>query len=172
MLSALTSITGIIILPILLIEYMHQKEFKKENIRKDIIWIILIGVGLLVYLAINHFTYGDALKFLEIQIEHWNMQLSSPTKELISSINSTTWDSTQYVMYAGWFQLVFAITSLALIIYSFFKIRVTYSLYALANWLVITSSSFLSSTPRYILTFFLFLLYFRYWECGRRKILV
>jgi Gpi18-like mannosyltransferase len=154
MLSTLTRITGIIILPVLLIEYLYQKQFKKESIRKDVIWVFVIGLGLLIYLAINYHTYGDAFKFLEVQREHWKMHLALPTKGLIYSFNSTTWSSPQYAMHAGWLQLVFVLTSLALIIYSFFRIRLSYSLYALANWQVITSTSFLASTPRFFLTFF------------------
>ncbi len=80
MLSALTRITGIILLPALIIEYLHQKQFKKDNVKKDILWIFVIGFGFLIYLIINYITYGDPLKFLEIQKEHWGMHLSLPTK--------------------------------------------------------------------------------------------
>jgi len=154
MLSTLTWVTGIIILPVLLIEYLYQKRFKKENIRADILWIFIIGFGFLIYLAINYYIYGDAFKFMEIQKEHWKMQLALPTKGLITAYTSTKWAAPAFRMGMGWLQLVFVFTSLALIIYSFFRIRLSYSLYALANWLVITSTSFFTSTPRFILTFF------------------
>ena len=90
MLSALTRITGIILLPALIIEYLHQKQFKKDNVKKDILWIFVIGFGFLIYLIINYITYGDPLKFLEIQKEHWGMHLSLPTKGFFSA-----WDSAQ-----------------------------------------------------------------------------
>lgn len=154
MLSVLTRVTGIIILPILLIEYLYQKQFKKEKIRRDVLWIFIIGLGFLIYLAINYVVHDDPFKFLEIQKEHWNMRLALPTKGLIYSFTSTYWGTPQYGMSMGWLQLVFVIMSLILIIYSFFRIRLSYSLYALVNWLVITSTSFWTSTPRFTLTFF------------------
>jgi len=91
---------------------------------------------------------------MEIQKERWKMHLALPTKGLIFAYNSTKRAAPAYRMGMGWLQLVFVFTSLVLIIYSFFRIRFTYSLYALANWLVITSTSFFTSTPRFILTFF------------------
>ena len=154
MLSALTRVTGIIILPILLIEYLYQKKFKIENIRKDVLWIFLIGLGILIYLGINYITFDDPFKFLEIQREHWKMKLALPTKGLIYAYKGTNWGSPQYSMGMGWLQLVFVITGLILIIYSFFRIRLSYSLYALVNWLVITSTSYWVSIPRFMLTFF------------------
>ncbi|MEX0999367.1 MAG: hypothetical protein WD000_05335 [Thermodesulfobacteriota bacterium] len=113
-------ITGILLLPVLLIEYLHQRDFKKENVRKDILWIFVIALGLLIYLIINYVTYGD------------------PGHKITG----------------GWFQIIFGLLGLILTIYSFFRIRLSYSVYALATWLVVTSTSFMISIPRYMLTIF------------------
>ena len=154
MLSAMTRVTGIIILPILLIEYLYLKEFKKENVKKDILWILVIGLGLLAYLVINYMTYGDPFKFLEIQKGHWGMHLSLPTEGFFNALSSTNWRDPADTMSLGWLQLVFAILGLVLTIYCFFRLRLSYSLYALANWLVLTSTSFWISIPRFMLTLF------------------
>ena len=154
MLSALTRVTGIILLPVLIIEYLYQKQFKKENIRKDILWVFVIGLGFLIYLIINYHTYGDPLKFLEIQKEHWKMHLSLPTKGFIYAWDSIFWRTPETGMTHGWFQLAFSILGLILTIYSFFRIRFSYSLYALATWLVLKSTSFWMSIPRFMLTIF------------------
>jgi len=154
MLSALTRVTGIILLPVLIIEYLYQKQFKKENIRKDILWVFVIGLGFLIYLLINYIVYGDPFKFLEIQKEHWQMHLSLPTKGLFYAWDGIFWRNPADSILVAWAQITFAVLSLILIIYSFFRVRLSYSLYALANWLVVTSTSFWLSVPRFMLTLF------------------
>jgi Gpi18-like mannosyltransferase len=154
MLAAMTRITGIMLLPIMLIEYLHQREFKKENIRKDILWIFVIGIGFAIYIILNYITYADPLKFLEIQSSHWGMHLSLPTKGFFYAWGSIFWHTPADGMSYGLFQLVFCILGLILTIYSFFRLRLSYSLYALATWLVVTSTSFMISVPRFMLTVF------------------
>lgn len=154
MLAAMTRITGILLLPVLLVEYLHQKDFKKENIRKDMLWIFVIGFGLLIYLIINYVTYGDPLKFLEIQSEKWGMNLSLPIKGFLNAWGIINWGDPTYKIHGGWFQIIFGLLGLVLTIYSFFKIRLSYSLYALATWLIVTSTSFMISVPRFMLTIF------------------
>jgi len=167
MLAAMTRVTGIILLPVLLIEYLHQREFKKENIGKDILWIFVIGFGFLIYLILNYMTYGDPLKFLEIQSSHWHMNLSLPTKGLFTAWIGTNWGNPDYMVNNGWFQLVFGILGFIISIYSFFRLRLSYSLYALATWLVVTSTSYWLSLPRFMLTIFPIFIVFAI--LGRRK---
>jgi len=154
MLSALTRITGIIILPILLVEYLYQKQFRKENIRKDVLWLFVIGLGFLIYLIINYVTFGDPFQFLEVQKQNWKMKLSPPTTGFLTALSYLGADDINKTLNQGWFQIVFAILGLGLTVYSFFRIRLSYSLYALANWLIVTSTSFWISVPRFMLTLF------------------
>jgi Gpi18-like mannosyltransferase len=154
MLAAATRITGIILLPVLVIEYLSQREYKKENIRKDILWILVIAIGFVLYLVLNYITYGDPLKFLEIQGEHWSKSLAIPTKGFLNAWVGIFGRTPEYSMSVGLFEIVFSVLGLILIIYSFFRLRFSYSLYALATWLIITSTSFWQSIPRYTLTIF------------------
>lgn len=154
MLTCLTRITGILILPVLLIEYLYQKDFKKENIKKDVLWILVIGLGFLIYLLINYSTYGNPLKFLEIQSDHWRINPSLPTNGFYTAWGYFSSNDITQELFQGWFQIIFALLGLGLIVYSFFKIRLSYSLYALVNWLIVTSTSFWLSVPRLLLTLF------------------
>ncbi len=156
MLAAMTRVTGIILLPVLIFEYLYQKQFKKENIRKDILWIFVIGLGFVVYLSLNYITAGDPLKFLEIQAENWNMNLAFPTKGFFTAWarGSLCGSGPFGCIQLGWTQITFALLSLILIIYSFSRVRFSYSLYALATWLIITSTSVWQSIPRFTLTLF------------------
>ena len=154
MLAATTRITGIILLPVLVIEYLSQRQYKKENIRKDILWILVIALGFVLYLILNYITYGDPLKFLEIQSGHWSKHLAIPTIGFFAAWDGIFWRPPADSIQGGWAEIIFALLGLILIIYSFFRLRLSYSLYALATWLLITSTSFWLSIPRYTLSMF------------------
>ena len=51
-------------------------------------------------------------------------------------------------------EIIFALLGLSLTIYGFFRIRLSYCLYALATWLIVTSTGFWLSIPRYTLSIF------------------
>ncbi len=152
MLAAATRVTGIILLPVLVIEYLNQKGFQLKNVRKNILWLSIIALGIIFYLAINYVTFGDPFKFLEIQEKHWSKHLDFPYKGLMSALQSIRYREPRDAMLAGWGELLFAILGLALIIYSFFRIRLSYCLYALATWLLVISTGFWLSIPRYTLS--------------------
>ena len=160
MLAAATRITGVLLIPALIIEYLAQKEFKLKNIKPDIIWIALIGLGLLSYLVINYHISGDPFYFMEIQREHWNKSLKLPYEGFINALNITTGkmalnvDTLSARMLAGPTEIIFALLGLSLTIYSFFKLRFSYAIYALMTWLIITSTWLWLSIPRYVLAMF------------------
>jgi Gpi18-like mannosyltransferase len=154
MLAAATRITGIILLPILLIEYLQQKGFKLKEVRKDILWLSIIALGLIFYLILNYITFGNPFRFLEIQNAHWAKHLDFPYKGFLDALGSIFWRKPRDAMLAGWGEITFAFLGLALTIYSFFRIRLSYSLYALATWLLVTSTWFWLSIPRYTLSMF------------------
>ena len=154
MLADTTRITGIILLPVLVIEYLSQREYKKENIRKDILWILVIALGFVLYLILNYITYGDPLRFLEIQSGHFSKHLAIPTEGFFSAWTGILWGTPAISLTFGWFEIIFSILGLILIIYSFFRLRLSYSLYALGTWLIVTSTSFWLSIPRYTLSIF------------------
>jgi Gpi18-like mannosyltransferase len=154
MLAAATRVTGIILLPVLIIEYLHQKGYKLKDIKINILWISVIALGLVFYLAINYYTFGDPLKFLEIQKEHWNKHIDFPYKGLLSAVGSIFWRSPRDILTVGFAETVFGLMGLALIVYSFFRIRLSYALFALLTYLVATSTSYWLSIPRYTLSIF------------------
>lgn len=154
MLAAATRVTGIILLPVLVIEYLNQKRFKLKEIRKNILWLSIIALGLVFYLVLNYITFGDPFKFLEIQNEHWAKHLDFPYKGFLDALGSIFWRTPRDAMTAGWGEITFALLGLALTIYSFFRIRLSYSLYALATWFLVTSTWFWLSIPRYTLSMF------------------
>jgi hypothetical protein len=154
MLAAATRITGIILLPVLVIEYLNQKGFKLNQVRRNILWISIIPLGLVIYLVINYITFGDPLKFLEFQSKHWSKHFDLLYRGFLVALDGILTSKPRDSIMTGWGELVFAIMTLAVIVYSFFRIRLSYCLYALATWLVVTSTSFWLSIPRYTLPMF------------------
>lgn len=160
MLAAATRITGILLIPVLIIEYLAVREFKFRKIRPDILWIGLIGLGLLSYLLINYQVTGDPLYFMEMQRENWNKKLSFPYEGFINAWNITTGklslsaDTPAIKIKGGVAEILFALLGLSLTIYSFFKLRLSYSIYALLTWLTITSTWLWFSVSRYTLSIF------------------
>ena len=160
MLAAATRITGIILVAVLLIEYLSQKNYKIGSIRPDIIWVGVIGAGLLAYLILNYVVTGDPLYFLEIQRGHWNKKLDFPYEGFMSAWNIMTGNFTLNIdtpsarLLGGPAEIIFALLGLSLTIYGFFRIRLSYCLYALATWLIVTSTGFWLSIPRYTLSIF------------------
>ncbi|MEW6146064.1 MAG: glycosyltransferase family 39 protein [Thermodesulfobacteriota bacterium] len=154
MLASATRITGIILLPVLVIEYLNQKGFKLNQVRRNILWISIIPLGLAVYLALNYITFGDPLKFLEFQNKHWAKHFDFLYRGFLVALDGIVLSKPRDSIMTGWGELVFAVMTLAIIVYSFFRIRLSYCLYALATWLVVTSTSFWLSVPRYTLSMF------------------
>lgn len=160
MLAAATRITGILLVPVLIIEYLSQKDYKIRNIRIDIVWIGVIGLGLLAFLIINYVVGADPFYFLKIQNENWTKKLAIPYEGLKNAWNIFAGELTLNVnspankILGGAAEIIFAFMGLALIIYSFFRLRLSYCLYALATWLIVTSTWFWLSIPRYTLAMF------------------
>lgn len=152
MLGTATRITGVLLIPALLIEYLYQKNFDMKNFKKDMLWLFLTPLGLIAYLAINYLTFGDPFKFLEFQREHWSETITFPLKGFLGAWHSITWNSPSDITSA--FQLIISILGFLICIYSLFRIRVSYSIYLCLSWLTVASASFWLSLPRFTLSIF------------------
>ncbi len=154
MFASATRLVGIILLPALLLEYFQQKNFKFSKIKKNVLFIPLISAGLLVYLLINYSVFGDALRFSQVQKEHWAQESSVPLAGFGGALNSMSWREGTDKITVGASQLVFAIMGLLFSLYSFKKLRLSYTFYITASWLVAISTSFWMSIPRFTLAMF------------------
>lgn len=152
--ASLTRITGIILLPALILEYLFQKGFNIKNIKKDILWLALISFGFLSYLIVNYFVFGDPFKFLEIQREHWAKILDFPRKGFLVAWGGIWWRSPAESVLVGWAEVIFGIFGFFLTIWVSVRLRVSYGIYMFTTWLIVTSTSYWLSIPRYTLSMF------------------
>ncbi len=166
MLAALTRNAGIIIFIALLFEYLWQKNFDLKKIKPDILALILIPTGSVIYLLINQAIYGDYWHFLDVLREHWYKYPAFPWKGYETAANSALWRLPSDRIMIGFIEIAFAFLGLIASLFAF-RIRISYGIYAFSSWLLITSTSFWLSIPRYTLTIFPVFIVFALWSKNR-----
>jgi hypothetical protein len=152
-LACLTRITGIILPAVLLAEAVEQYRLERR-FNRGWLWIAVVPAGLIGYLILNAHVTGDPFAFLAIQKEHWYKSLAPPWSGIRGSIDSIGWRPAREAQIVGVQELFFILLGLVGTIYSWAKLRVSYSLWMTGNWLLFTSTSFVYSVPRYTLTLF------------------
>ena len=75
MFASATRITGIALLPALIVKYFFQKGFQAKNLQKGILWLVLIPLGFVFYSIINYITFDYPFMFLEFREGHWEKHL-------------------------------------------------------------------------------------------------
>jgi hypothetical protein len=143
-LSTLTRVNGLILIPSLL--------FETKSLRQ--LWsLLMFPFGFLTYLFINYSVFSDPFYFTKPLFEYWHKKVDFPWNGVKTGFDSFSGFSPA-VQFAYKFE--FAAVALCLIvgIYSFFKIRKSYGVYTLLNLLLITSTSFILSAPRYAMVLF------------------
>lgn len=152
--ASATRIFGIFLLPALLIEGWVQKCKKLQ-----MLWLILIPAGLLLYMLYLWVSVGDPIAFYHLQRLVGEQRYSGATfiaqtffryiKMLLTvDINNPIY---QIIV----LEFITGIMFLLLPIYGYFKkIRLSYIFYGVSGYLLSTAQGSLSSAPRYFLILF------------------
>ena len=154
-LAALTRLGGLLMMPVLIVEYLHQKSWKPKKIANlNLLWICLALAGFLIYLNINYQVTGDAFKFVTIERVHWFSTLD-PIKGLTGAYNfALTWAYPDNILF-GVAPIAFATFGLAMVIFGVYRrFRPSYLVCMLLSWMLAVGYSFWISPPRYILGMF------------------
>lgn len=152
-LACLTRITGLV-LPLVLLAEMVQQYRQARRFDWRWLWVAMVPAGLIGYLMINAHVTGDPFAFLAIQKEHWHKSLAPPWVGISGTLDSVGWRPPGESQMIGMQEFVFIILGLVCTIYSWAKLRLSYSVWMTGNWLIFTSTSFVYSVPRYTLTLF------------------
>lgn len=153
LLAALTRVNGLVLLPALAVEAWLQWRGDR---RKRVEWLAIGGVaiGFGIYLWLNWSVYGDPFMFSEIQRSHWFKDLSPPWEGIGSMFTWTGRENPDEAFMLGWMELAFtglgAVASVATVIW----MRPTWGAWMIGNWLLIVSTGFVMSVPRYSLVLF------------------
>jgi len=153
--AALTRLTGLFLLPVLFVEYFHQKEWKLRRIDLNTLWISLALIGFLIYLNINNQVSGNPFMFIYYQ---QNPPWYNTLNPLLGLTRAWGWATTAAFpqnITIGAAPLAFGAVGLLAILAGFkIRLRLSYNLYMLLTWLLAVSTSWWISVPRYVLAMF------------------
>jgi hypothetical protein len=169
-LATLTRPFGILMWPALAIEAIKSKKMMRIPI------LITFGVLFIsIYLAINYFVYNDIFAFQKILRDHWQKSFAFPWQGIYQSwrvvVLSTKWD--EYRIYIGLAEAIASTVAwifVPLAFYKKLKIHLSWSVYYLLGVIFFTSTGFILSAPRYLLSlppFFLILASILKWKIVR-----
>ncbi|KKQ41976.1 MAG: hypothetical protein US60_C0026G0015 [Microgenomates group bacterium GW2011_GWC1_37_8] len=82
--AALTKITGVLLLPIAIVEFIKEKG---TNLKKFLSFL-LIPSGLLTYMAYTLYKFDDAFVYFTVRKYSWGVYLSNPLTTLFQMANS------------------------------------------------------------------------------------
>jgi len=143
--STLTRVNAMLLLPLLL--------FEIKNFKKDLLSLIILPFGFLVYLGINFSIYGNFFHFIKPLQENWYKNLDYPWNGIRNLMNSIPhFKEPNFYIYFSEIVAILFITIMTIVV--FIKVRKSYALFMFLNLLLVTSTNFILSTPRYSLSLF------------------
>lgn len=143
--TSLTRVNGILLLPLILVE--------RRISLKNLSVFLMIPVGFIVYLGINFLVFNDPLYFTKPLLYNWHKKMDWPWVGIINIVNSIP-EISHPNFYIYFSEVITVLTILFLGVFIMLKVRKSYGIYMLLNLLLITSTNFILSTPRYALTLF------------------
>jgi Gpi18-like mannosyltransferase len=150
--ACLTRPNGVILLPVLAVEAAEQ-FWTTRRWRWQWLWIAVPGFGFAGYLMLNHYVTGNAFAFVTLQKQFFFKSLASPLTGINTAVGAVSRAPAEAEM-VGMQELIFIMLGLVCTIFSWVKLRLSYSLWMTGNWLIFVSVSFVLSVPRYTLTMF------------------
>ena len=157
---------GILIFPALILEVLHQNNFRRFPLGAS--WIVLSTTGFLVYLGINWGLHGDPLAFTDFQEDYWHHKSQPPWTTLDEAYQWITEGRADFNRVAIYeLQLAATVLTAAVLLIGVRWLRPSYQFFGWSTLAFFLSASFLLSLPRYILT--IFPMYFVMARLGRNQ---
>jgi hypothetical protein len=154
LLAALTRIAGVLLLPVLLVEYFHQKGWKPKKTDLRVLWPFLALAGFLIYLGINYQFTGNPFTFMTVEATHWFNRID-PRGGLDAAYSWARNASYPDYITIGLAPLVFAVFGLVMVGVSIWRrLRPVYIVYMFLTWALAVSTSWWISVPRYVMSMF------------------
>lgn len=159
--SSLTRLIGVVLFPSLIIDNLYFKNnSKKIKLKLSTFYILLVPLGLFVYMYFQWKVTGDPLNFLHTVGIFGEQRSSSFVMlpqvfyryifKIIPNLNINYFPSMFTIFMEFFVSLLFLVVS----ILSFYKLRLSYSVYILLGYLIPTLSGSFSSLPRYVIVLF------------------
>lgn len=151
--AAITRPFGIIIFPALIFYLIIQKNL---NIRKFILFSITFGLPVLAYLLINYSLYESPFAFLEFLKNNWQKSFAFPWDGILSSWKRGifTPELSNYKFFAGYGEAIASTLAWIFIPIGIkhWGLKSPYLVYLFLATILFTSTDFILSAPRYLLS--------------------
>lgn len=152
-LTCMTRLNGLVIVPALMFEAIHQYS-ETRRWQRQWLFIALMPLGFVVHLLVNYNVAGDAFAFISIGRENFHKALSPPWNGITGIYNAMWGDPPGSAIMNGVQELLFVVLGFVCIIACMRMLRPSYTIWITGNWLLFTSVNFILSVPRYTLTLF------------------
>lgn len=149
--SSATRVNGIFLGPLFVIEIIENLKRKKWY--RAFFALLLSPIGLFTYLSINVYLYNDPFYFTKPLESNWYKKFAPPWEGLYG-MYQTFPPVTDYLYPAYFLEAASLIGAFLISIFVYFKVRKSYAFYMWFNLFLFVSTSFIVSTPRYVLSLF------------------
>ncbi|HEX2766157.1 MAG TPA: mannosyltransferase family protein [Candidatus Limnocylindria bacterium] len=154
LLAALARINGLVLVPALAVEAVLQWRRDRAVPWTAVAAMALVGIGFGIYLGLNWIVYGDPLAFTEIQRTHWFKHLEWPWTGIGNITGWLSDPNPDSALLYGWAELAAIFLGLVATIATAIWWRASWAAWMAGNWLIMVSTSFVISVPRYVLVLF------------------
>ncbi|MBI4022092.1 MAG: hypothetical protein HY372_01950 [Candidatus Andersenbacteria bacterium] len=155
-LAAAARVTGVLLLPALALEFYVQRWERRGLVAwRRAAPLLLIPAALGVYLLFNQYLLGDPLAFRDVLRVRWYKTFAWPWVGLASRWRDIgSWPWVEYNILYGWAEFGAGVLLIAGTVWAYLKLRWPYVVYLALTTFVLLSTSWLLSTPRYVLSAF------------------
>ena len=158
--SWMTRANGIVLLPTLAVEAVHQWQAGKRW-QWRWLWIGIVPLGFAAYLFLNWRISGDPFAFLKMRKELFHMSFSWPWNGIADAFRNLRRHPNEAEI-VGTQELIFTGLGLVCSILSWFKLRPIYATWITGNWLLLVCVTFIESMPRYAVSMFPIFFFFAF----------
>jgi len=144
--------TGIVLVPTLAVEALHQWITTKRWDWRWL-WIGFVPLGFVTYLFLNWKVSGEPFAFLQMRKPLFAMSFAWPWVGIREAIMNLHRPPNQAEM-VGAQELFFVALSFVCLVVSWIRLRPLYAVWMTGNWLLFTCVTFIESAPRYAITLF------------------
>ncbi|HLG43248.1 MAG TPA: mannosyltransferase family protein [Planctomycetota bacterium] len=148
--AALTRYIGVALFIPLVYEYLKARGFRPSQIRPNILWLLLVPFGLILFMAMCFQVTGDWFAYFRIKFAGWSHRVSEPGMLITTAINGGTEAQVQ-----AWI----AVSSLALLFGWGHRLRFSYWIFGFYSLAIPLLGGLIYGIPRHAaVTFPLFLI--------------
>jgi hypothetical protein len=149
-LAAATRLQGVFLFPALLAAYWLERR----EVRRGVLWLGLVPLGLLLYIAINAAVFGDPLRFVEVQRVTFSVTNIAPWdafRALVSGVQNGTRNEFWMTVYVAPLVAEIVLAASGLWALAAWRRRPAEAVYAALTFVSLSTLSWPISLPRYIL---------------------